>query len=172
MPCCICITPTVDWSGLWYISTESVSTKCLFFPFLFLKKAKQIWSSRWGLRRVTEGKWSTNSIWSLMPNAMPGELGPGWRRGAAKDKALLQGGGREVRRIWVTSSFRNDFKENLCWGFGWSTMIFFFFFLLQTLVWFVKKTLEMSCGNLQCENSANTHQQSTGALMILEVPDI
>lgn len=42
-----------------------------------------------------------------------------------------------------------------------------FFFLLQTLVWFVKKALEMSCGNLQCENSANTHQQSTGALMIL-----
>lgn len=26
-----------------------------------------------------------------MPNARSGDLGPGWRRGAAKDKALLQG---------------------------------------------------------------------------------
>lgn len=37
-----------------------------------------------------------------MPNAMPGEAwgrpGPGWRRGAAEDKALLQRFGRVKRR--------------------------------------------------------------------------
>ncbi len=56
------------------------------------------------------------------------------------------------------------------WGFWLERIFFFLFFTDSGLV--SGKALEMVCGNLQCENSENTHQQSTGALMILEVPNI
>lgn len=97
--CCICITPlTVIGSGLWYNLTQSVQTKRSFFFF----KKTNIWSSRRGLG-VAHGKWvkcSTNCSCSLMPKAMPGESGPSWRRGAAKDKTLLQKAEERVS-LWV-----------------------------------------------------------------------
>lgn len=57
-----------------------------------------------------------------MPKAMPEESGPSWRRGAAKDKTLLQRGAGRVPRgekgvfLWVLGklgkSFRRDLKES------------------------------------------------------------
>lgn len=85
-----------------------------------------------------------------MPNAMPGELGPGWRRGAAKDKALLKGGGGGGGGVQVTS-FRDNFKEKALSGF-W--LVFFSSDSGLVCVGGVGASggaLEKSCGDLQSE---------------------
>lgn len=80
------------------LDTKCPDKKVFFFFF----KKTNIWSSRRGLG-VAHGKWvkcSTNCSCSLMPKAMPGESGPSWRRGAAKDKTLLQKAEERVS-LWV-----------------------------------------------------------------------
>lgn len=111
-----------------------------------------------------------------MPKAMPGELGPGWRRGAAEDKALLRGAPREGEgcgeRERTLSLGVNSFTSGSYFYTGFWLAFFFYPPFTDFDLVCGKKALEM-CGNLQGDNGEkHTHQQSTGALMILKVPDI
>ena len=176
-------TLTVNWSGLWYILTQSVLTKCLFFLFFFVKKTKQIWSSRWGLGRVAEGKWSTNSICSLMPKAMPG---CSWVQAGGRELPRTKPSSRGVKRgergmnffslgAGVAKWLRNDFKESYLYmgGGGLVRVLGFAFFFHRIGFCFWKKALEMLWGKIYNVKTVKTHTNNQqGHFMILEVPDI
>lgn len=149
-------TLTVIWSGRRNNATQSV--RMSFFPFFLvpffcfsMKNTTEL------IKQVRGSTWEVSSVCTLMPKAMLGAWGPDWRRGAAKDKALLhwvQRGGMYCF-LWgagVTNSFKRDFMaSSLCGGFGWN---FFFFFFLPP----VRLRLWKWSGVLQFWK----HQQSTG----------
>lgn len=89
---------------------------------------------------------------------MPGYLGPGGGELPRTKPSSVEGKkecilslGAGVTVI-VLGRKRGEFC--LCGDFGWNHMIFLFF-TDSGLV--CEKALEMVCGNLQCENSENTH---------------
>lgn len=140
-------TLTVDWSGLWHVDTKCPDKMSFFFLsfFFFLKKnkadlIKQVRGVGWSEALTVSAPW-------CQKKAMPGGvLGPSWRRGAAKDKVLLQGGvERWVKECilfslgaGITLEFfkRNNFKElSLRWrGWVWLEDCFFVLFLFTD--WF------------------------------------